>query len=916
MAVTIVMTGTGRNCNITIGSNSMVVSSATGLVVGATIQGTGIPTGSRIGTISGTTVTMVTAAGLPSNATVTNATASLIFSSVWGSILTVSLSTSGDTATMQNIYDAGFGVMSDNLGQRNIFFPGAFGIEWKNIVAGARFDFQNWNIEFGNSGYWAWEQSTILGELRGGYLQNGTQFIKSAGPTFISRNFKNGTPGGTSMFTGTATGTVTGTFRMNNLTVVAQGGSNVCPTFVCGRMNCIVDGMILDYQGDGGANAGFSAAFGTLNNTTVVKANAGIGNPNGGQYATINGLSYSGIFTDTPSHKFAIPNNYILEGYAPQVLSTQKLGGFQDNTTETFANIDLSTAGWGLNDLKVNYLRYGGLNEIRFPRKVSLEFNDSTSTNLTGVTLYIKSGSTSIINAVQAGDYSANTQALVLNWTSNVSSYRVANTITDTISQVAQIRKYGYTEQSASYSLNLASYSQPFFMLTDASLNGISEATASAITTVGINWTTKTITPTANLTYDQINARIAWELAQTTGSTNVEPRSITGSNLTLSMGWSLVINSGITISAGTNITYIYVPTITITGSLQGLYGTTAGNSTTLQITGFDANSAVYIEDNSAVQKYYSATATGTVTLYIPPTASGSWYYAVEKYGNQRQSDFFTFSGGLKTIVVKALTDTGITVTNQTTVGAYTSLGTPDKVYDYVAYLRLSTPHISYGQIVFKNGTSLDLQDASMLINQSFSSVASFDFSTKLLTIKSTSFATGVTFNKVITTPPETIVANTTEVITVEIEDANGDSSINIQGGSGSFSIFKFPIATTDYPSGGIDERISPTNLITSTAGNGKYRFLADSLYNYMVLDNTQGNKSNVPKENTTTSEWNVLIKGSYTAGLFQGEDQIQLAQVNEVYEILSKVNLIDVNLVTINTGVQKASKFIPHNQNL
>ena len=68
-----------------------VVSSLAGIEIGDLITGTGIPTGSRIGTISGTTVTMVTAAGAASNAT-TGGAQNLIFSSVYGSIVTVSLS--------------------------------------------------------------------------------------------------------------------------------------------------------------------------------------------------------------------------------------------------------------------------------------------------------------------------------------------------------------------------------------------------------------------------------------------------------------------------------------------------------------------------------------------------------------------------------------------------------------------------------------------------------------------------------------------------------------------------------------------------------------------------------------------------------------------------------------------------------
>ena len=499
------LTGTGQNCTLTSGSNSIVVTSATGLVVGATIQGTGVPTGSRIGTINGTTVTMVTAAGAPSNATV-GGTQSLIFSSVWGSVLSISLTASGDFATMQNIYNAGFGVMQDNLAVREIYFPGAMGIEWKNIVAGAVFDHQNWTLECGPRGYWAWEQSTILGEIRGGYLVNGAQFVKASGPKFISNDFKNSAPGGSNVFTGTATGAVTGTFRMNKMQFVATNGSNRAPFFVCGRMNCIVDDPVFDYQGDSAANASIGAAFGLLNNPTVIRANSGIQNPNPGNLATISGLQYFGLITDVPQHKFAIPNNYVMEGYAPQVLSTQFLGGFQDNTTETYANINLSTAGWGVNDLKTRYQRYGGPCTINFPRRVTLEFNDSTGANLTGVTLYIRSGSTTVVNAVQAGDYNANTQALVLGWTSNVLSYRAPNTITDTIEQVAQFRKTGFVPQSVSYSLNTAAYSQPIFMLADPAMGNVTPAQAAALTGVSIDYTNKVLTGSAARNLDEVYA--------------------------------------------------------------------------------------------------------------------------------------------------------------------------------------------------------------------------------------------------------------------------------------------------------------------------------------------------------------------------------------------------------------------------
>jgi hypothetical protein len=427
----------------------------------------------------------------------------------------------------------------------------------------------------------------------------------------------------------------------------------------------------------------------------------------------------------------------------------------------------------------------------------------------------------------------------------------------------------------------------------------ITETVASAITGITLTpsgATGGTITISSNKEYQDIWNYYRWWISQFANKTSNDTWTCTGGTLN-TQNWNIVVNSGVTLTSSTNITKLQtLNSITNNGSITAIYQDSTGTSTTLQISGFDANSSVYVEDNSAVQKYYSATATGTVTVYIPPTGTGSWYYAVEKYGNQRQSDFFTFSGGLKSIIVKALTDTGISITNQSTVSAYTSLNTPDKIYDYVAYLRLSVPHISYGQIVFKNGTALDLQDASMLVNQSAIDVASFNFSTKLLTVKSSSLGIGTTYEKIITTPPETIEANTTEVITCPIEDANGDSSLTIQGGSGNFTLWKISNATPE------DNYATGTNL--GSVGNVTFRFLQAPGFKIVVRDNTTSFRQVVSMD-----------KGIYTTGLFFG-DQVQLAQSAEVTLINNKVDVIGVDLVTINNGVKKASKFIPHNTDI
>lgn len=352
---------------------------------------------------------------------------------------------------------------------------------------------------------------------------------------------------------------------------------------------------------------------------------------------------------------------------------------------------------------------------------------------------------------------------------------------------------------------------------------------------------------------------------------------------------STILGSNSTVTQWNNPTGVV--NIAANTQIQGVYQDNTGTSTVLNISGFDNGSAVYIENNLGVQQFYNGNASGSVTFYIPPTATGSWYYAVEKYGNQRQSDFFTFSGGQRAIVVKAIPDTGLTVLNSATVGAYTELNTPDKIYDYVAFSRLTYPFISYGQIVFKDGTALDLVDADMIVNQSAAAVVAFNFSTKVLTVKATNLTTGVTYNLIKTTPPKTIEPNTDEVISVNIEDANGDSSVTIQGGSGNFTLWKIPNATSE------DDYATGVNL--GNVGNVTYRFLSAAGFKIVIRDNTTGFRQVVP-----------MTKGNYTRGLFFG-DQVQLAQSQEVSQINTKVDVLAVEL----TGI-KGTGFVKNTHSL
>ena len=424
---------------------------------------------------------------------------------------------------------------------------------------------------------------------------------------------------------------------------------------------------------------------------------------------------------------------------------------------------------------------------------------------------------------------------------------------------------------------------------------------------------TKIVTVTANSSfddvYDALKAYKATANALNLATPTLDTLIVTpnGTSLEAFTGWSLVVNTGVTLSSGVKFDKVEFDTITLTGTAQitGIYQDSTGTSTVLEISGFDAGSAVYVEDNSEIEKFFSASTSGTVTVYIPPTGTGSWYYAVEKYGIQRQSDFFTFSGGLKEIVVKAIPDIGLTESNIATVAAYTTLENPDKIYDYVAYLRTTTPHISYGQILFKDGTSLYLADASMLVDQSFGSVASFNYDTKLLTIKSLVLETGVSYTKIVADPPASITANTNEIITILIEDANGDSRLSILGGDNEgYELWKVTTATAtdDYETGEL--------LITLPDNVEGFRFIGISGFDIVGRDISSG----VRRRSS-------MLKGNYTQSFYVG-DQIQLStnapQLVENNQKLDELILkVDNNLdVAVSTRLAAINYVEPDNDGI
>lgn len=310
-------------------------------------------------------------------------------------------------------------------------------------------------------------------------------------------------------------------------------------------------------------------------------------------------------------------------------------------------------------------------------------------------------------------------------------------------------------------------------------------------------------------------------------------------------------------------------------TITGLYTTSSGNSSIIERT-VSAGSSVYFgnNDTGVTTLYQSGVSAGAYRIYLAPGVVTPIQFARELYGFQRVEEIITPSGTLDAGTTIDIPDVGITQTTLATVLAYTEIETASKFYDRTAAFRLTEQGIKLGQIATRSGTAIEIGSFSHLINKDAVSV--YAVSGSLITTKSTSYAGDNVYTTEIATPPATITANSTEVITIAIEDANGNSQLTINGGDGEFELWKVTTSTptADYATG----------TLLDTVGNGIYRFIGVSGFDIVGVDTN----SNIRRRTS-------MAKGVYTQAFYVG-DQIQLAQAPEVTEINTKVDILQIAL--------------------
>jgi hypothetical protein len=411
-------------------------------------------------------------------------------------------------------------------------------------------------------------------------------------------------------------------------------------------------------------------------------------------------------------------------------------------------------------------------------------------------------------------------------------------------------------------------------------------ASSFTVDTVG-----KVVTVTANSTYDDVydalKAHKATANAVNLAAPTLDDLIVTpsGSNLTAYATWTLVVNTGVTLSSGTKFDFIQFDTITLngTGQITGVYASSAGTSTVWEFQNVEVGSSLVIYNSSGTTLYYreQVTSAGDYAYYIPPGTTGTYTWAIEKYGSQRQSGTFAANtGGLLFYVPIYVEDVGITETTQATVAAYTEIENAEKFYDYTAFFRLGEQGIKIGQIATRSGTSIEVQSGLSHVIRKTPSIAVYAIAGGVITTKAEVYAGTSKYSTEILVPPATLTAHTNEVITIAIEDSNGNSSVNIQAsGDNEFEIWKITNATDpdDYATG----------TLLDTVEVGVYRFISAPGFKMVIRDTTTNFRVVSPME-----------KGNYEAALFFGA-AVQLAQAPEVTQINTKMDILTNNVADV-----------------
>jgi hypothetical protein len=290
---------------------------------------------------------------------------------------------------------------------------------------------------------------------------------------------------------------------------------------------------------------------------------------------------------------------------------------------------------------------------------------------------------------------------------------------------------------------------------------------------------------------------------------------------------------------------------------------------------------IALYDDSGNRQYYQNT-DGTIVL--PANATGTWSYNIARYGYQLVSGTFNVNpalGGIIDISPNYIPDTFINELNITTVSAYTDLNTVAKIHDYLSYYLTTSTGIDYGILDSESFGVLSFY-GNLIMSSSATNVVDYNLSINTLKLKSSSLNDDYIFvvlSSFTTDGVYTLGDN------LKIRANNLDSELYFNNVD---SIVFYPTES---------DRDNNTNAGLSSSGT-IYRYKYGSTINGVTF-------SDYIYCRITIGASIILNKTAIT----NGSTTIDFGTVNNIQAILANQRII-------NTGVQKASKLIPHTTNI
>jgi hypothetical protein len=444
--------------------------------------------------------------------------------------------------------------------------------------------------------------------------------------------------------------------------------------------------------------------------------------------------------------------------------------------------------------------------------------------------------------------------------------------------------RYGYDKQYITVALSGNNDVTPTYVHTSLPTSDKVIATAAAISGIAFNFSTKVMTISGDLDYQQIYDAYQYALNQTANLFQAD-NCLTANSTSDYVGWTINVGTGVTISTGSgNFTTLKANTITLTGTalITGVYQDSVGTSTVLEINPPSDDYSICVFKADGTTKYFASDVNaGSYYVYFAPNEAGTYYLAAEKYGQKRTADTLVLNGGNVWYNITDQEDVGIT-DNFATASAYTTLSTTSQIYDATAIFRLTETGIKLGQLVARDGLYLDFTTYNVKIKDDASAIVAVASGT--ITYKSIVINESTKYNAMKATPPKTITPTDTEIINVLIEDANGDSQLSILGGDNlGYELWKVTTATPT------DNYATGTLLTTLATNANPFRFIGVAGFDIVGRDVSSG----VRRRSS-------MLKGSYEQAFYVG-NQIQLA--TDAPQLLDTIDKLDELTLKVDTNL-------------